>query len=237
MTADDIGSLCFKLIVSTPDGPIDPMHVIIGIVAGAETLPAGTGATGLSRVVQDLPTSVSQRDVSTWVGDVGKAATEWMAALPQHGGLSDLDNLTKVDYLRESAPPHDLLGDVDGVAMTAKSLPSGFVFDKKASLSDNLRLFSRLARKMRFHIFCSVEGFALEADGVRLTSKTKATIGQRIYDFAMWYSKNDPDVWDWRSRYGDVLDDLWRKRYGNWQWFADQFITFVENGLAAEKAD
>jgi hypothetical protein len=125
------------------------MHIIAAIVADAEMLPAGTGATGLARhLVDPLPASVSQRAASTWVGDVGKAAAEWIYV------FRGTD--TKADYMRENAPPHDLLANVDGVALTSKSPASGFAFDKNAPLSDNLRLFSRSGRKMRFHIFCNV---------------------------------------------------------------------------------
>lgn len=186
VTADDIGSLCFKLTVSTPDGFVDQMHIIAAIVADAETLPAGTDAPWYVNMrVYPLPASVSQRAASTWVGDVGKAAADWTI-------LGRMD--AKADYMRQNAPPHDLLADIDGVAMTSKSPASGFAFDKTAPLSNNLRLFSRSGRKSRFHIFCNVEGFTLEADGVTLTSEAKSKIEQSIGDFALWYAYNDPTL-------------------------------------------
>jgi hypothetical protein len=235
VTTDDIASLCFKLIVSTPDGPIDPMHIIIGIVADAETLPAGTGATGLSRLADPLPASVSQRAASTWVGDVGKAAADWMVVLPLPGGRGD----TKDEYMRDSAPPHDLLADIDGVVMTAKLPLSGAALDKKKSLSDNLRFYSRRGRRMRFHIFCDAERFALEADGVTLTASAKADIGQRVKDFAEWYTKNNPGILAYETAVAGSrqVSKAWVQRAEDWKWFADQFITFVQNGLASERAD
>ncbi|MGZ5009346.1 MAG: eCIS core domain-containing protein [Methylobacter sp.] len=236
ITADDVGSLCFKLIVSLPGGGMeDPMHVIAAIVADAETLPAGSGATGLSKHVDPLPVSVSQRGASTWVGDVGKAAGDWMAVVPLPKGGS-----TKADYMLDSAPPHDLMSDVDGVAMTSKSAASGFAFDKTKPLSDNLQRFfapaKRTGRERRFHVFCSAEGFALEADGITLTDGAKKTIGQRVKDFANWMIKNDPHI----LAYLAVASGSWHfskalvERADDWQWFANEFIKFVEKNLKAE---
>jgi hypothetical protein len=236
ITADDVGSLCFKLIVSLPGGGMeDPMHIIAAIVADAETQPAGSGATGLSKHVDPLPASVSQRGASTWVGDVGKAAGDWMAVVPLPNGGS-----TKADYMLDSAPPHDLMSDVDGVAMTSKSSASGFAFDKTKPLSDNLQRFfapaKRTGRERRFHVFCRAEGFALEADGITLTDSAKKTIGQRVKDFANWMTKNDPHI----LAYLAVASRSWNfskalvERADDWQWFADEFIKFVEKNLKAE---
>jgi hypothetical protein len=123
------------------------------------------------------------------VGDVGKAAAEWMVDYPTKSGD------TKADYMFDNAPPHDLIADVDGVAITSKSSASGFAFDKAKPLSDNLQRFYapanppwRTIRDRRFHIFCTVEGFALEADGVSLKNSAKETIRQRVKDFAEWLS-------------------------------------------------
>jgi len=236
VTADDIGSLCFKLVVSLPDGSVeDPMHVIAAIVADAETVSAGTGATGLSGFVNPLPASVSQRSASTWVGDVGKAAAEWMTAHPLPSGGED-----KVDYMLENAGPRDLLANVEGIAITSKSAPSGFAFDKTKPLSDNLQQFYTPAkgtgRERRFHIFCSVEGFALEKDGVTLTAGAKTAIGQRVKDFAEWYQKNDPALLKWRVLVTGnwSISKKWVNRAGDWQWFADTFIKFLQNFLAKE---
>ncbi len=236
VTADDIGALCFKLIVSLPGGGMeDPMHVIAAILADAETQAAGTGATGLSRLVQALPASVSQRGASTWVGDVGKAAAEWQVVIPlPKGGYG------KPDYMEANAAPHDLMADIDGVAMTSKSPASGFAFDKTKPLSDNLRRFFSPAkgtgRERRFHTFCSAEGLALETDGVSLSAGAKTAIGQKVKDFADWYAKNDPEIIKWLALMADTYAKQWMARAGDWQWFADQFIDFVQKGLTAEGA-
>lgn len=233
VTADDIGSLCFKLVVSLPDGTVeDPMHIIAAIVADAETLSAGTGATGLSQIVRSLPASVSQRSASTWVGDVGKAAAEWMVGHPLKKGGND-----KIDYYLENAGPRDMFANVEGVAMTSKSAAMGFAFDKTKPLSDNLQRFSTPAkgtgRERRFHIFCSVEGFKLEADGTTLTASAKAQIGQRVKDFALWYQSADPTLIEWATFHQHMLK-TWMDREDDWQWFADIFIQFLQNFLTKE---
>lgn len=236
VTADDIGSLCFKLIVTMPGGGReDPMHLIAAVVADAETQAAGTGATGLSRLVRPLPASVSQRGASTWVGDVGKAAAYWMLNYPLRGG-----GATMADYMREDAPPHDLMADVDGVALTSRSAASGFAFDRTRPLSENLQRFftpaSRTGRERRFHVFCSAEGFTLEADGVTLSAAARTTIRERVRDFALWLQSSDPSLvshattWAESMGYGLLLI----RRQNDWQWFADQFISFVQTNLNAE---
>jgi hypothetical protein len=195
VTADDVASLCFKLIVTVPGGgQEDPMHIIAALVAIAETQAAGTGATGLSRIVRSLPASVSQRGASTWVGDVGKAAAYWMADKPARGGAT-----TMADYMSEDAPPHDLMADVDGVAMTATSHASSLAFfDRAKPLSENLQRFftpaPRSGRERRFHLFCSVEGFNLEADGVTLSAAARTMIRAQVKDFAFWLQSSDPTL-------------------------------------------
>ncbi len=237
VTADDVASLCFKLIVTVPGGgQEDPMHIIAAIVANAETQAAGTGATGLSRIVRPLPASVSQRGASTWVGDVGKAAAYWMADKPPRGGAT-----TMADYMSEDAPPHDLMADVDGVAMTATSHASSLAFfDRAKPLSENLQRFftpaPRSGRERRFHLFCSVEGFNLEADGVTLSAAARTMIRAQVKDFALWLQSSDPTLLKHFALRGEDRPymKLLMKRENDWQWFADQFITFVQTNLTAE---
>jgi hypothetical protein len=77
------------------------------------------------------------------------------------------------------------MSDVDGVALTSTAgALGGFVFNPAEPLSANLQRFflpslARQGRFRRFHIFCSVEDFALEADGVTLTAAARQTIRAR----------------------------------------------------------
>jgi len=236
--ADDIASLCFKLIVTMPGGgQEDPMHLIAAVVADAETQAAGTGATGLSRLVRPLPASVSQRSAVTWVGDVGKAAAYWMIDYPLKSGKT-----TMADYMQEDAPPHDLMSDVDGVALTSRSHATNlaFDFDPTKPLSENLqRFFSpapRTGRERRFHFFCYAEGFALEADGVTLSAAARTTIREKVRDMALWMESADPDLFkhSWARADEHPYAMKISKRENDWQWFADQFINFVQTNLTAE---
>jgi hypothetical protein len=81
----------------------------------------------------------------------------------------------------------------------------------------------------------------VQPDGVTLTSDSKAVIGKRIKDFAEWYATNDPAVlkhvivmsrgssWSYLKKTDE--------RQGDWAWFANEFITFIQDGLASERAD
>lgn len=211
------------------------MHIIAALVANAETQAAGTGATGLSRLVRSLPASVSQRGATTWVGDVGKAAAYWMVDKPPRKGAA-----TMADYMREDAPPHDLMADVDGVALTASAQAGSPAFDRSKPLSENLQRFFNPAphsgRERRFHLFCSAEGFLLDADGVTLSASARTRIGEQVKDFALWLQSADPVLIEHVTFYGQGTGYglLVIKRQNDWQWFADQFITFVQTNLTAE---
>ena len=131
VTADDVGSLCFELIAFTMPGggQEDPMHLIAAIVADAETQPAGTGASGLSRIPQPLPASVSQRGASP-------GSATW--AKPQLIGCL-IRRPAKVrrrwPTICRRAPPHDLMADVDGVAITDQDHAVGLGIDRTKPLS------------------------------------------------------------------------------------------------------
>ncbi len=259
VTASDVALLSQKLIVTLPGGgEADPLHIVVGLVAQAETQAPGSGGAGGLRgmvesvesiFVKSLPSGVSQRDSATWLGDVGQAAAEWMTDHPHPRG-----GTTKQNYMDEYAPQSDLLGDVDSVAMTSTS--GAFVFKPSQPLSDNLQRFyfpsaPREGKFRRFHIFCAVQGFSLEPDGVTLSSSAVTTINERVRAYARWFIGNNPAIRLWKHktldlrpllqgpfvqvpfvRYSSV--DLWIARDNDWQWFAQQFRDFVQNNLRAE---
>jgi TPR repeat protein len=277
VTSNDIANLCLKPSVTpTGGGELDPLHVIGAIVAHGEPKAPGTGkAPSLSSIegiwtavgsyaslkalaakaaIGPLPASTSQRRIATWVGDVGKAAALWGVSFEDFDG-----NKTKEAYLKETAAPHDLMADIDGVAMTSSSIASGFAFDSAKSLSENLKSFfdptpgTRTGRERRFHIFCDVEKFELEQDGVTLKETAKATMRLAIAEFAQWFSKFDPDILMWLAVYaanmsiplssremvvpvvGATVAPLpWLGRDNQSKWFADQFIDFVQANLKSE---
>ncbi len=245
VSADDLGSLCFKLVVTMPGGgQEDPMHLIAAITANAETRPAGSASGVLVNLaLSALPSNVTQRDASTWVGDVGSAAAEWMDVMPLRSGSASNN---KTDYMSEHAPPHELMANVDGVALTSTSAPRGFAFNPNEALSTNLERFylpsaPREGRHRRFHIFCGVEGFGLQPDGITLSAAARTTIRSKVENFAFWYRNNNPAHTSQRASHqlqgqgmpSPVFMQM-LARANDHVWFADQFIDFVQNGLTTE---
>jgi hypothetical protein len=98
-------TLSKKFKVTLPQGGLaDPLHIIAGLVAKAETKAPGAGGAGgtLAGLVKPLPSGVSQLQVATWVGDVGQAAAEWMTAHPHPRGGTTIQN-----YMDEFASEFD----------------------------------------------------------------------------------------------------------------------------------
>jgi hypothetical protein len=255
VTAEDVATLSGEYTITLPQGgQSDPSHIVAALVANAETKAPGWP------ISEVIPSGVPRLDFASWAGDVGAAAGKWMVAIPISSGR------TKQDYMNEEAPESDLIADVDGVAMTATSTSSGFVFNPSLPLSDNLEHFyfpiaTRAGKNRRFHTFCAVEGFALEADGVTLSNNAVQTIGSRIHAFADFLTRNDPDILIWMSQHagpslsgsppvtpfgggepglfgsGGLFDPIpkqWIARANDWTWFAQQFCNFVQRNLKAE---
>jgi hypothetical protein len=237
---EDVTTLTGDFDVALPEGgTADPSHVVVAIEAGHEKKPAGYP-------FGDAP-GLSQRDIASWAGDVGSAAAEWMTAhpLPQ-GGTS------KEDYMTEFAPESDLIGDVDGVAISSASDRAGFAIDLKQPLSSNLEAFyfpakARLGKNRRFHIFCAAEGLALTPDNVKLATSSQVTIDAKVQTFADFFSKNDPDILTWvvlasksvglaEQLFGDPVTNRWIERKNDWKWFAERFRSFVDRNLKTEGA-
>jgi hypothetical protein len=253
VTAADVTTLSGEFTVTLPQGgETDPSHIVVAIVAAAETQAPGAGGAGgtLGRLVQSLPAGLSQLDVASWAGDPGSAAAEWMAAHPLPNG-----GTTKQAYMEEYSPQSDMIGDIDGVAMALAPALSVFQFNHAEPLSNNLEqfYFPRVpfigGKDRRFHIFCAVEGFALAANNVTLSSSAIANIDNRIHLFATWFTANDPNIQSWMllnspssamgmselPSYNPIWSD-WVSRGDDWHWFAQQFRAFLQRNLAAEGA-
>ena len=255
VTAADVTTLGGEFTVTLPQGgQSDPSHIVTAITAGAETRAPGAGGAGgtLGGLVSAPPAGLTQLDIASWAGDPGSAAAEWATAHPHPTG-----GTTKQNYLDEFSPESDMIGDVDGVAMTSTSAAAGFAFDRTASLSDNLERFyyptnPREGKNRRFHTFCSVLGFGLDADGVTLSSAAVTAIDNRIKAFADWFTANDPNIQTWMVLHSTsgtptfggglgaplpVYDPIWGEwiaRANDWRWFAEKFRDFVQRNLRAE---
>jgi hypothetical protein len=236
VTGPDVTTLGGEFDVQLPQGgKADPSHIMVAIVAKAESQAPGSGQGWLSpgNLVSGLPSGLTQSNVATWTGDVASAAAEWMTAhpLPKGGG-------TEQDYMDEFAPESDLIGDIDGLAMTSTS--GEFIFDFTLPLSENMEKFyfpanAKKGKNRRFHIFCSVEGFGLAPDGITLSGPTIAQINEKVQKNADWFAKNDPNLTTWMALNTDVSNSLkWMARKNDWQWFAKKFTDFLQRNLIAE---
>jgi hypothetical protein len=202
VTAEDVTTLSGEFTITLPEGgESDPSHIVVGIVAAAEKQAPGTqGAGGIAgKLVATPPSGLSQLDIATWAGDPGSAAGEWMTAHPH-----PKRGTTMQSYMDEFSPESDMIGDVDGVAITATSATVGFVFDPASSLSDNLRRFyfptaAVQGKNRRFHTFVSVLGFTLAPDKVSISNATVTAMDSRVHAFADWYMKNDPNILTWMA--------------------------------------
>jgi hypothetical protein len=249
ITQADVTTLSGEFTVTLPQGgQSDPSHIVAALVAAAEKKAPGWP---ISNVV---PSSLTRLQIASWAGDIGSAAAEWMTAHPHPSGGTTMQN-----YMDEFAPESDLIADIDGVAMTSKSASYGFAFDSAEPLSNNLERFyyptaPREGKNRRFHIFCSVEGLSLEADGITLSAASIKTINDRVHAFADFDSKNDPDILVWMAinspQAGTTSGSLgigtpslplynpvwqqWVTRANDWHWFVQKFCDFLQKNLKAE---
>ncbi len=159
-----------------------------------------------------------------------------MTAHPHPRGGTTIQN-----YMDEFAPEFDLIADVDAIAMTSTSAAAGFVFDPSQPLSDNLERFyfpsaPREGKNRRFHIFCTMEGLALEPDGVTLSRSAVTVIDNRVRAFADWFQVNNPEIFKWLFKNVEwkPVEHQWIKRANNWQWLAQKFRDFVQRNLSTE---
>ena len=242
VSQNDVTTLNGEFVITLPDGgQSDPSHIVAGIEAKMEKQSPGWPITDV------VPAQLSQSDIATWAGDVGSAAGEWMTAHP----LPNYPNPTKQDYMTELSPVSDMVGDIDGVALSSGTAANGFAFDPTKPLSSNLERFyfpaaaapQQGARK-RFHTFCAVEHLALAADGVTLSDSAIRYISNRVHAFADFYTKNDPNILMWmvmnsnpgllETIFTETVAEKWIARANDWKWFVDQFVAYVQNGLRAE---
>jgi hypothetical protein len=240
VTSADVTTLAGEFEVSLPQGgQSDPSHVVTAIVAAAEIQTPGAGGAGgwSGKLIGSLPQGLSQRDVTTWAGDVASAAAEWKTAHPHPKG-----GVTKQAYMDEYAPESDLIADIDGLAIASKK---GFAFNPLAPLSTNLDAFyfpigGRDGKNRRFHNFCAFEGLDLTMDGITLGAGAVANIDNRVRLNTEWFERNDPNLTAWMALQGNALFNpvvtAWRERANDWQWFAEKFRSFLQRNLKAEGA-
>jgi hypothetical protein len=156
---------------------------------------------------------------ATWGGDVGSALAEW-----------DLSSERKDDerekYYQKLASNDDMLGDVDGIAITQK--PADIPADK---LSERLRWYyqglngGKSGASQRFTKFCQASGFNWtgKGAGIQLDAAARKHVRDQINEFAI----------AWREKGGGVPGFNWFHDK-DLDWFTNRFVSWVQNGLAAE---
>lgn len=215
LTAEDVAALTRSYAVVPVNGQsLDVGHLLTGL--DAQNYPRTGGLIGLS--------GIHGPSGATWAGDVGSALAEF--------GFETQSRLTtRQDYYDNFASEADMLGDIDGIAISGVTLPPGTA----DTLSARLRAYYGAAGSTgsrpadtRFTAFCSAAGFGFTGRGsaARLDAGARATIRTRINDFAaMWALKL-------RREHTIVLDAAYTD--ADLTWFTDHFISWVESGLARE---
>lgn len=214
LTAEDIAALTRSHAVIPVNGQsLDVGHLLTGL--DAQNFPRTGGLIGLS--------GIHGPSGATWAGDVGSALAEF--GFETQSGLT-----TREEYYNNFASEADMLGDVDGIAISGVTLPPGAADTLSARLRAYYGAGSTAARPSdtRFTAFCTAAGFTFTGRGsaARLDAAARATIRSRISDFAtMWALKL-------RREHTIVFDAAYTD--ADLTWFADHFITWVESGLARE---
>ncbi len=187
---------------------IDIGHVFTGM--DAQNFPK----TGLimSAAGVDGPTG------ATWGGDVGSALAEW--------DMNENERSKRLEYYQKYASSDDMLGDVDGIAITQK--PADIPADK---LSERLRWYYKGVNggesgvSKRFTKFCQGSKFNWtgKGTGIRLDAAARKYIRGQIDEFGI----------AWREKGGGIPGNNWFHD-ADLDWFTDHFVQWVEAGLAAE---
>ncbi|MCJ7622004.1 MAG: DUF4157 domain-containing protein, partial [Anaerolineaceae bacterium] len=234
LTADDVQAFACDIMVTMPGGgQTDPSHIIVGL--DVRRYPGGSILA---------PTGTSAEAATTWAGDVGSAYSEYIAQ--ERPVLeASTDQQTRINYWNELSPYHDLMADIDGLAMSATGHPTQCNFDPNQPLSINLRNFfhpsASQGRHRRFTLFADVAGITWTGNGssLNITSASCTNIIERQID--LFASGNLASLIQPAFHQGgsDPIGNLlyWRKynqRVSNKSWFIDRFVSFVQDGLRIE---
>jgi len=231
LTAADVQAFVCDIMISMPGGGYtDPSHILVGL--DVRRYPGGTVLA---------PSGISATAATTWAGDVGSAYGEYVAQEKPALETRD-DQQTRLNYWNELSPYHDLMANIDGLAMSATDMPAQWQFDAAEPLSRNLRRFFHPAagsgRQRRFTLFAGVEGIQYRGRGssLTLTPASRSFIEQQIELFTRGYTPTliQPHLHR-GGQFGSIF--YWARysrRAGQKEWFVNRFIDFVQNGLRQE---
>ena len=161
---------------------------------------------------------------ATWAGDVGSALAQW--------DLSSFfkDRTKREEFYKQYASNDDMLGDVDGIAISAAG-PATATAGISDTLSSRLRAFYKSSSggasgsSKRFTKFAQGSGFQFSGSGaaIRLDAAAKQRIRSQINNFGL----------AWRRKGGGQTGANWFHDE-DLDWFTTRFVSWVEQGLAAE---
>lgn len=166
---------------------------------------------------------------ATWAGDVGSALAEW--DLHAKKGLGH-DRTRRQEFYDKFASSDDMLGDVDGIALSAAPAGGAAPAASLASLSGRLRAYYKTTDgaaagvSKRFTKFAQGSGFPWtgRGGGIVLSETAKDGIRKQIDNFAVqWRRKATLGVPGANWFYAEDID-----------WFRDKLVAWVHKGLAAE---
>lgn len=159
---------------------------------------------------------------ATWGGDVGSALAEW----DLKGGR---DRSQRATYYLRFASDDDMLGDVDGIALSQPGTAAPGA--APGPLSARLRAYylgpagGTPGAQQRFTKFAQGAGFHWtgRGAGIQLDAAARAHIRTQIDNFGV----------AWRRQHGGQTGANWFHDE-DLDWFRDRFVTWVQQGLAAE---
>ncbi len=231
LTAADVRAFACDIMISMPGGGhTDPSHILVGL--DVRRYPGGTVLA---------PSGISATAATTWAGDVGSAYAEYVAQEKPSLEASN-DQQTRLNYWNELSPYHDLMANIDGLAMSATGVPAQWQFDASQPLSVNLRRFFRPAagtgRQRRFTLFAGVEGvrYRGRGSGLTITPASRSFIEHQIDLFSRGYT---PTLVQPHLHQGGGLGNIsywtrWTRRAREKGWFVNRFINFIQDGLRQE---
>ena len=157
---------------------------------------------------------------ATWSGDVGSALAEW-----DLNASSEPDR--RLEYYNRFASSDDMLGDVDGIAITRipADMPAG------STLSSRLRWYYQgtgggaSGSRQRYTKFCQAAGFRWtgRGAGIQWDSAVRPRVRTQIENFAL----------AWRRKGGGMPGFNWFHDR-DLDWFTDHFLDWLKQGLSLE---
>ena len=164
---------------------------------------------------------------ATWSGDVGSALGEW----DMNGGK---DRSRRAEFYDRFASKDDMLGDVDGIAVSQLTVGGPGGIQGTDTLSNRLRAYylgtggAKSAGSQRFTKFTQASGFKWngKGGGIKLDNAAQKKIRSQIDNFGVGYLRVK------KGKVGGAGTNWFHDE--DIDWFTKRFTDWIEQGLAAE---